>query len=96
VELKRRGVPTELLLFPGEGHELSRTGRPRHRRARLDHVLRWWGRWLPTPQNSSARGALPAGSGAAAAVQPAVDGAPVDGEAPGRRTDTLTVPATRI
>ena len=49
VELKRRGVPTELLLFPGEGHELSRSGRPRHRLARLEHVLRWWARWLPTP-----------------------------------------------
>ena len=61
VELKRRGVHTELLLFPGEGHELSRSGRPRHRRARLAHVLRWWGRWLPTPQNSSAA-ALPVGS----------------------------------
>ena len=36
VALKRRGVPTELLLFPGEGHELSRSGRPRHRLARLD------------------------------------------------------------
>ncbi|MCU1604479.1 MAG: apeH, partial [Modestobacter sp.] len=47
VELKRRGVPTELLLFPGEGHELSRSGRPRHRLARLEHVLRWWARWLP-------------------------------------------------
>ena len=51
VELKRRNVPTELLLFPGEGHELSRSGRPRHRLARLEHVLRWWARWLPTPQN---------------------------------------------
>jgi dipeptidyl aminopeptidase/acylaminoacyl peptidase len=51
VELKRRGVPSELLLFPGEGHELSRSGRPRHRLARLEHVLRWWARWLPTPQN---------------------------------------------
>jgi hypothetical protein len=20
--------------------------------ARLEHVLRWWARWLPTPQNS--------------------------------------------
>jgi dipeptidyl aminopeptidase/acylaminoacyl peptidase len=48
VELKRRGVPTEFLLFPGEGHELSRSGRPRHRVARLEHVLRWWARWLPT------------------------------------------------
>jgi dipeptidyl aminopeptidase/acylaminoacyl peptidase len=51
VELKRRRVPTELLLFPGEGHELSRSGRPRHRLARLEHVLRWWARWLPTEQN---------------------------------------------
>ncbi len=51
VELRRRSVPTELLLFPGEGHELSRSGRPRHRLARLEHVLRWWARWLPTPQN---------------------------------------------
>jgi hypothetical protein len=51
VELKRRDVETELLLFPGEGHELSRSGRPRHRLARLEHVLRWWARWLPTPQN---------------------------------------------
>jgi dipeptidyl aminopeptidase/acylaminoacyl peptidase len=89
VELKRRGVPTELLLFPGEGHELSRSGRPKHRQARLEHVLRWWGRWLPTPQNSSAVGALPAGSGDAAAVPaPSVNGV--------RRRDTLTVPATRL
>ena len=49
VELKRRGVPSELLLFPGEGHELSRSGRPRHRVARLEHVLRWWARWLSEP-----------------------------------------------
>ncbi|MGY1642573.1 S9 family peptidase [Geodermatophilus sp. SYSU D00703] len=46
--LKRRGVPSELLLFPGEGHELARSGRPRHRLARLEHLLRWWARWLPT------------------------------------------------
>ncbi len=46
-ELHRRGVPTELLLFPGEGHELTRSGRPRHRVARFEHVLRWWARYLP-------------------------------------------------
>ena len=46
VELKRRGVPVELLLFPGEGHELSRSGRPSHRKARFEHVLRWWARHL--------------------------------------------------
>jgi dipeptidyl aminopeptidase/acylaminoacyl peptidase len=50
VALKRRGVPTEFLLFPGEGHELSRSGRPKHRLARFEHVLRWWARWLPVEQ----------------------------------------------
>ncbi len=47
VELHRRGVPTELLLFPGGGHELTRSGRPTHRVARFEHVLRWWARYLP-------------------------------------------------
>ncbi|WP_199425060.1 S9 family peptidase [Actinotalea solisilvae] len=47
VELKRRGVHAELLLFPGEGHELTRSGRPRHRIARFEHVLRWWSEHLP-------------------------------------------------
>lgn len=47
VELRRRGVPSELLLFPGEGHELTRSGRPSHRVARFEHVLRWWQHWLP-------------------------------------------------
>lgn len=45
--LKLRGVHTELLLFPAEGHELSRSGRPRHRQARFDHILRWWSEHLP-------------------------------------------------
>ena len=54
VELKRRGVPTELLLFPGEGHELSRSGRPRHRQARLEHVLRWWARGCRPRENAGA------------------------------------------
>jgi dipeptidyl aminopeptidase/acylaminoacyl peptidase len=46
VALKRNGTPTELLLFPGEGHELTRSGRPRHRRQRFDAVLDWWHRHL--------------------------------------------------
>ncbi len=45
--LRLRGVPAELLLFPAEGHELSRSGRPRHRRQRFEHLLRWWARYLP-------------------------------------------------
>ncbi|QZN84483.1 S9 family peptidase [Cellulomonas sp. C5510] len=47
VELKRRGVPAELLLFPGEGHELTRSGRPQHRLVRFEHVLAWWAARLP-------------------------------------------------
>lgn len=46
VALKRRGVDTELLLFPGEGHELSRSGLPSHRAARFAAILDWWQRHL--------------------------------------------------
>ncbi len=45
--LRRQGVESELLLFPGEGHELTRSGRPKHRLARFEHVLRWWEKHLP-------------------------------------------------
>jgi dipeptidyl aminopeptidase/acylaminoacyl peptidase len=63
VELKRRGIETEFLLFPGEGHELSRSGRPKHRLARLQHVLRWWARWLPTEANPTPEPVAGAGGG---------------------------------
>jgi dipeptidyl aminopeptidase/acylaminoacyl peptidase len=88
VELKRRGVPTELLLFPGEGHELSRSGRPRHRLARFEHILRWWARWLPTTENP--------GPGAAElpAAEPVADGEVFDREPAG--SEPLTVRATRV
>jgi dipeptidyl aminopeptidase/acylaminoacyl peptidase len=46
VALRRNGVAAELLVFPGEGHELTRSGRPRHRKQRFDAVLEWWGRHL--------------------------------------------------
>ncbi len=45
--LKRHGVDTELVVFPGEDHELSRSGRPRHRLQRFEIVLEWWERHLP-------------------------------------------------
>jgi dipeptidyl aminopeptidase/acylaminoacyl peptidase len=44
--LKRLGVPTELVRFPNESHELSRNGRPWHRVFRLDRYLDWFARWL--------------------------------------------------
>jgi dipeptidyl aminopeptidase/acylaminoacyl peptidase len=46
VALKLRGVPVEMLLFPGEGHELTRNGRPSHRVARFEAILDWWDRHL--------------------------------------------------
>lgn len=51
--LKKQGVETEMLVFPGETHELSRSGSPWHRRQRFDHILRWWARYLPTDANPS-------------------------------------------
>ncbi|MCI2958653.1 S9 family peptidase [Agromyces atrinae] len=45
--LKRNGVETELLVFPGEDHELSRSGRPRHRVERFEAIIEWWNRYLP-------------------------------------------------
>jgi dipeptidyl aminopeptidase/acylaminoacyl peptidase len=46
VALRRRGVPAEMLVFPGEGHELSRSGLPSHRVARFEAILEWWRRYL--------------------------------------------------
>lgn len=41
--LKRLGkAPTKLVRFPGEGHELSRSGRPDRRVARLEMILSWF------------------------------------------------------
>ena len=42
--LYAQGVDTELLLFPpGEGHELSRSGTPKHRLERFEAILDWHG-----------------------------------------------------
>ncbi|MBB5077442.1 dipeptidyl aminopeptidase/acylaminoacyl peptidase [Nonomuraea endophytica] len=46
VALKLRGVVTEMLLFPDEGHDMSRSGRPSRRIARFDAILDWWQRHL--------------------------------------------------
>jgi dipeptidyl aminopeptidase/acylaminoacyl peptidase len=46
-ELRLRGVDAQLLVFPGEDHELSRSGSPQHRKARFEHILAWWARHVP-------------------------------------------------
>ena len=45
--LKRQGTEAEMLVFPGENHELTRSGQPRHRVQRFEAVLDWWQRHLP-------------------------------------------------
>lgn len=45
--LKRQGTDAEMLVFPGENHELTRSGQPRHRVERFAAVLDWWKRKLP-------------------------------------------------
>jgi dipeptidyl aminopeptidase/acylaminoacyl peptidase len=44
--LRYVGVPTELLFFPEESHNLSRSGRPDRRVERLRRMLNWFDRWL--------------------------------------------------
>jgi dipeptidyl aminopeptidase/acylaminoacyl peptidase len=58
VELKLRGIEVEMLLFPGEGHDMSRTGRPSHRIARSEAILDWWARHLSldSPVNGNVAG----------------------------------------
>ncbi len=46
VALKVKGVDTEMVRFPGEPHGLSRTGRTDRRIARLNHILRWFDKYL--------------------------------------------------
>lgn len=44
--LLRNGTPVELIRFPGEGHEMSRSGKPRHRVERFEAILDWHERHL--------------------------------------------------
>ncbi len=44
--LKYMHKPTVMVHFPGESHELSRSGKPWHRIERLDHIVGWFDKWL--------------------------------------------------
>ena len=37
-----RGIPARLCLFHGENHELSRSGKPKHRIRRLEEITNWF------------------------------------------------------
>jgi len=44
--LKMNDIPTKLVLFPKENHDLSRSGKPRHREARLREIAEWFKKYL--------------------------------------------------
>lgn len=46
VALKRMGIESEMVRFPNEFHGLSRTGRTDRRIVRLNHILRWFDKYL--------------------------------------------------
>lgn len=43
--IKRSGGTVKLVRFPVDGHELSRSGQPEHRVARLTHMVDWFDRY---------------------------------------------------
>ena len=51
--LKYRKVPTVMVRFPRETHELSRSGEPRHRIERLQHIVGWMDQWLMGKKNDA-------------------------------------------
>ncbi|HEX7334954.1 MAG TPA: S9 family peptidase [Pyrinomonadaceae bacterium] len=51
--LKYRKIPTVMVRFPNESHELSRSGQPWHRIERLQHIVGWFDKWImgvPKPE----------------------------------------------
>ncbi len=50
--LKALHKTTVMVSFPGETHELSRSGKPQHRIERLQHILGWFDKYLQNKQVS--------------------------------------------
>ncbi len=44
--LKYLKKPVVMVRFPGESHELSRSGKPTHRVERLEHIVAWMDQWV--------------------------------------------------
>jgi dipeptidyl aminopeptidase/acylaminoacyl peptidase len=51
--LKYRKIPTVMVRFPRETHELSRSGEPWHRIERLQHIVGWMDQWLQGKKNAA-------------------------------------------
>ena len=54
--LKYRKIPAVMVRFPGESHELSRSGQPWHRIERLEHITNWFDIYL---QGKKVQGYVP-------------------------------------
>ena len=46
VALKKLKREVRFVRFPGENHEMSRSGKPRHRLERFRHILEWFAKYL--------------------------------------------------
>lgn len=57
VALKKTGKTVVFVRFPGENHELSRSGKPKHRIERLEFILAWLDRYL-APKDEDYEGGL--------------------------------------
>ena len=46
ISLKKLGREVEFVRFPDENHNLSRSGKPRHRVERLEYIIGWFDRYM--------------------------------------------------
>jgi len=54
--LKYHGVETRLVMFREENHELSRSGKPKHRIRRLEEIVAWFDRFLKGEPSDASSG----------------------------------------
>jgi dipeptidyl aminopeptidase/acylaminoacyl peptidase len=55
VALKQMRREVLFVRFPGENHELSRSGKPSHRVQRFEHIVEWFNGHLPSGELNNAR-----------------------------------------
>ncbi len=53
--LKVQGVDTKMMVFNGETHELSRSGKPKNRIKRLDEIVLWFNKYLKKEENGEVK-----------------------------------------
>ena len=91
--LKYLKRPTVMVRFPGENHELSRSGRPWHRVERLQHIVGWFDKWAAGQGERHLRRAQRSsgGGGRASARASSTRSRPADArQHPARRVRTLS------